>query len=103
MFLHFIFVHGERRRCLVNKDLVALAEHLVALIKHLVTLIPICRYDHGVIEQIQKHKLIFIETQDSAETSLALLNYIKAERPHLGVLLTDLFYRIYRETGNKNV
>ena len=35
-------------------------------------------YDQGVIDDIQKHKLLFIETQDAAETSLALLNYIKA-------------------------
>ena len=34
-------------------------------------------YDQGVIDDIQKHKLLFIETQDAAETSLALLNYIK--------------------------
>lgn len=34
-------------------------------------------YDQGVIEQIQRHKLLFIETQDAAETSLALLHYIK--------------------------
>lgn len=36
-------------------------------------------YDHGVIDQLTKHKLLFIETQDSAETSLALVNYIKVE------------------------
>ena len=34
-------------------------------------------YDQGIITQLQKHKLLFIETQDAAETSLALLNYIK--------------------------
>lgn len=34
-------------------------------------------YDQGVIDQLQRRKLLFIETQDSAETSLALLNYIK--------------------------
>ena len=31
----------------------------------------------GIIDQIQKHKLLFIETQDAAETSLALMNYQK--------------------------
>ena len=36
-------------------------------------------YDQGVIDDIQKHKLLFIETQDAAETSLALLNYIKVK------------------------
>ena len=34
-------------------------------------------YEQEVIDQIQRHKLLFIETQDAAETSLALLNYIK--------------------------
>lgn len=34
-------------------------------------------YDQGVIDNIQKHKLLFIETQDSAETSFALMYYIK--------------------------
>ncbi|QQP36691.1 TFIIH basal transcription factor complex helicase XPD subunitlike [Caligus rogercresseyi] len=46
-------------------------------------------YDQGIIDQIQKHKLLFIETQDAAETSLALLNYIKAcENGRGGVLLS---------------
>ena len=31
----------------------------------------------GILDQVQKHKLLFIETQDAAETSLALLNYQK--------------------------
>ena len=35
-------------------------------------------YDQGIIDQLQRHKLLFIETQDAAETSLALQNYIKA-------------------------
>lgn len=34
-------------------------------------------YDHGIINDLQRHKLVFIETQDDAETSLALLNYTK--------------------------
>ena len=34
-------------------------------------------YDQGIIDQLQRHKLLFIETQDAAETSLALMNYIK--------------------------
>ena len=34
-------------------------------------------YDHGIINDLQRHKLVFIETQDDAETSLALLNYMK--------------------------
>ncbi len=35
-------------------------------------------YEQGIIDQVQKHKLLFIETQDAAETSLALLNFQKA-------------------------
>lgn len=34
-------------------------------------------YDQGVIDNLQKYKLMFIETQDSAETSFALMYYIK--------------------------
>uniref|UniRef100_A0A2P2I4Y2 General transcription and DNA repair factor IIH helicase subunit XPD n=1 Tax=Hirondellea gigas TaxID=1518452 RepID=A0A2P2I4Y2_9CRUS len=45
-------------------------------------------YDHGIINDLQRHKLVFIETQDDAETSLALLNYTKAcERGRGAVLL----------------
>lgn len=33
-------------------------------------------YEQGIIDSLQKKKLIFIETQDSAETSIALMNYI---------------------------
>ena len=52
-------------------------------------------YDQGVIDDIQKHKLLFIETQDAAETSLALLNYIKARI--IGAMdskLTDKNYQL---------
>ncbi|XP_065563934.1 general transcription and DNA repair factor IIH helicase subunit XPD-like [Artemia franciscana] len=35
-------------------------------------------YDQGVMNQLQRHKLVFIESQDAAETSLALVHYIKA-------------------------
>lgn len=37
-------------------------------------------YDQGLLSSLQKYKLIFIETQDSAETSLALFNYIKVQQ-----------------------
>lgn len=47
-------------------------------------------YDQGIIDQIQKHKLLFIETQDSAETSLALLNYIKACENGRGAVLLSV-------------
>lgn len=35
-------------------------------------------YDQGIIDTLLKYKLIFIETQDAAETSYALMNYVKA-------------------------
>ena len=47
-------------------------------------------YDQGVIDDIQRHKLLFIETQDSAETSLALLNYIKACENGRGAVLLSV-------------
>ncbi|XP_023328937.1 TFIIH basal transcription factor complex helicase XPD subunit [Eurytemora carolleeae] len=47
-------------------------------------------YEQEVIEQIQKHKLLFIETQDAAETSLALINYIKACENGRGAVLLSV-------------
>lgn len=35
-------------------------------------------YDQGIIDTLLRYKLMFIETQDSAETSYALMNYVKA-------------------------
>lgn len=48
------------------------------------------RYDQGVVDQLQRHKLLFIETQDSAETSLALINYIKACENGRGAVLLSV-------------
>ncbi|XP_046751476.1 general transcription and DNA repair factor IIH helicase subunit XPD isoform X1 [Diprion similis] len=47
-------------------------------------------YDQGVVDQLQRHKLLFIETQDSAETSLALMNYIKACENGRGAVLLSV-------------
>ncbi|KAF0296353.1 General transcription and DNA repair factor IIH helicase subunit XPD [Amphibalanus amphitrite] len=47
-------------------------------------------YDQGIITQLQKHKLLFIETQDAAETSLALLNYIQACENGRGAVLLSV-------------
>ncbi|XP_049775274.1 general transcription and DNA repair factor IIH helicase subunit XPD [Schistocerca cancellata] len=47
-------------------------------------------YDQGVVDNIQRHKLLFIETQDAAETSLALLNYIKACESGRGAVLLSV-------------
>jgi DNA excision repair protein ERCC-2 len=44
-------------------------------------------YVQGIIEQILKHKLLFIETQDSIETSLALVNYYRACENGRGAVL----------------
>lgn len=35
-------------------------------------------YDQGIVDTLLRHKLLFIETQDNAETSYALMNYVKA-------------------------
>lgn len=47
-------------------------------------------YDQGVIDSLQRRKLLFIETQDSAETSLALLNYIRACESGRGAVLLSV-------------
>ncbi|KAK3582680.1 hypothetical protein CHS0354_031090 [Potamilus streckersoni] len=47
-------------------------------------------YEQGIIDQVQKHKLLFIETQDAAETSLALLNYQKACNNGRGAVLLSV-------------
>lgn len=47
-------------------------------------------YEQGIIDQIQKHKLLFVETQDAAETSLALLNYQKACENGRGAVLLSV-------------
>ncbi|KAF4530161.1 hypothetical protein B566_EDAN001418 [Ephemera danica] len=47
-------------------------------------------YDQGVVTSLQRHKLLFIETQDAAETSLALLNYIKACECGRGAVLLSV-------------
>ncbi|XP_022909302.1 general transcription and DNA repair factor IIH helicase subunit XPD [Onthophagus taurus] len=47
-------------------------------------------YDQGVIDNLQKHKLLFIETQDSAETSFALMYYIKACESGRGAVLLSV-------------
>lgn len=67
----------------------------VCAIIHGITLIVLCvnsisRYDQGVVDQLQRHKLLFIETQDSAETSFALINYIKACENGRGAVLLSV-------------
>ncbi|KAL5008591.1 hypothetical protein ScPMuIL_014172 [Solemya velum] len=47
-------------------------------------------YEQGIIDQIQKHKLLFIETQDAAETTLALFNYQKACENGRGAVLLSV-------------
>eukprot|EP00794_Sanderia_malayensis_P020345 gene20345-22348_t len=46
--------------------------------------------DQGIISKIQKNKLLFIETQDGAETSLALHNYRKACENGRGAILLSI-------------
>jgi len=46
--------------------------------------------DQGIISNVQKNKLLFIETQDGAETSLALYNYQKACENGRGAILLSI-------------
>ncbi|KAH9392652.1 General transcription and DNA repair factor IIH helicase subunit XPD [Tyrophagus putrescentiae] len=47
-------------------------------------------YEQGIIDSVQKNKLLFIETQDAAETSLALYNYVKACENGRGAVLLSV-------------
>ncbi|XP_022090985.1 TFIIH basal transcription factor complex helicase XPD subunit-like isoform X1 [Acanthaster planci] len=47
-------------------------------------------YEQGIIDNIQKSKLLFIETQDGAETSVALQNYYKACENGRGAVLLSV-------------
>ncbi|KXJ30028.1 TFIIH basal transcription factor complex helicase XPD subunit [Exaiptasia diaphana] len=47
-------------------------------------------HDQGIISNIQKNKLLFIETTDAAETSLALFNYQKACENGRGAILLSV-------------
>ncbi|PIK38133.1 hypothetical protein BSL78_25018 [Apostichopus japonicus] len=47
-------------------------------------------YEQGIIEKIQKNKLLFIETPDAAETSVALHNYHKACENGRGAVLLSV-------------
>lgn len=47
-------------------------------------------YETGIIDNIQKCKLLFIETQDAAETSLALYNYQRACENGRGAVLLSV-------------
>lgn len=47
-------------------------------------------YEQGIIDSIQRHKLLFIETTDSNETSLALANYHKACENGRGAVLLSV-------------
>ncbi|CAI9741824.1 general transcription and DNA repair factor IIH helicase subunit XPD-like [Octopus vulgaris] len=47
-------------------------------------------YETGIIDSLQKNKLLFIETQDAAETSLALFNYQKACENGRGAVLLSV-------------
>ncbi|KAK3741288.1 hypothetical protein QZH41_012587 [Actinostola sp. cb2023] len=47
-------------------------------------------HDQGIISNIQKNKLLFIETTDASETSLALYNYQKACENGRGAILLSV-------------
>lgn len=43
-------------------------------------------YDQGIVDTLLRYKLLFIETQDNAETSYALMNYVKVSGGLTGLL-----------------
>uniref|UniRef100_H3B2F0 DNA 5'-3' helicase n=1 Tax=Latimeria chalumnae TaxID=7897 RepID=H3B2F0_LATCH len=47
-------------------------------------------YEQGILENIQRNKLIFIETQDAAETSMALEKYYEACENGRGAILLSV-------------
>nr|CAB3243287.1 TFIIH basal transcription factor complex helicase XPD subunit-like [Phallusia mammillata] len=47
-------------------------------------------YEQGILENVQKHKLLFIETQDAAETSMALDKYHEACENGRGAVLLSV-------------
>ncbi|KAI6057580.1 TFIIH basal transcription factor complex helicase XPD subunit [Aix galericulata] len=47
-------------------------------------------YEQGILENIQRNKLIFIETQDGAETSMALEKYQEACENGRGAILLSV-------------
>ncbi|OPJ90291.1 hypothetical protein AV530_017641 [Patagioenas fasciata monilis] len=47
-------------------------------------------YEQGILENIQRNKLIFIETQDGAETSVALEKYQEACENGRGAILLSV-------------
>ncbi|CAH8528978.1 unnamed protein product [Dicrocoelium dendriticum] len=47
-------------------------------------------YEQHLIEQIQRHKLLFVETQDAEETSLALASYQRACENGRGAVLLSV-------------
>jgi DNA excision repair protein ERCC-2 len=44
----------------------------------------------GILNEVWKHKLIFVETPDAAETSIALENYRKACNNGRGAVLLSV-------------
>ncbi|PAA47849.1 hypothetical protein BOX15_Mlig009087g1 [Macrostomum lignano] len=47
-------------------------------------------YEQKIIDQVQKYKLVFIETQDAQETSIALYNYQRACENGRGAILLSV-------------
>lgn len=47
-------------------------------------------YEQGVLDQLQRKKLLFLETPDAGETALALANYVKACENGRGAVLLSV-------------
>ncbi|XP_064436444.1 general transcription and DNA repair factor IIH helicase subunit XPD isoform X3 [Mirounga angustirostris] len=64
--------------------------HPVTLATFTMTLARVCLCPMGILENIQRNKLLFIETQDGAETSVALEKYQEACENGRGAILLSV-------------
>ena len=54
--------------------------------------------DQGTMGQIQKNKLVFVETTDFVETTVALDNYIKVRNNAMELKFSRLFHLLNLES-----
>eukprot|EP00056_Hartaetosiga_gracilis_P004107 m.71392 g.71392 ORF g.71392 m.71392 type:complete len:83 (+) comp11707_c0_seq2:1682-1930(+) len=52
-------------------------------------------FDQGIIDEIRKRKLVFAETQDVVETSIALDNYQRVCHNEYSTALNHMRFRLY--------
>ena len=83
-------MEGLQQRCTGSKHLSFEAHNLY--VKPIGPMVYLSFYNtailaQGIMANVQKHKLVFFETQNSQETTLALENYYKACDNGRGALL----------------